>query len=121
MVSIKLNDETIVRPNGINVLGKVIDDDHPNIIEGLLRLKRACQVTKTKLDQLENLLFSLEESDYDFTAKSTVEDLKGMAMTKLQASELVATHFAWFLVEQNQSTTYENQIDAKADLTTTSI
>ena len=34
-MSIKLNDETIVRPDGVNVLGKLIDDDHPNVVEGL--------------------------------------------------------------------------------------
>ena len=62
-------------------------------------------------------MFSQDESDYDFTAKSSIEDLKGMAMSKLQAPEIVATHFAWFLVEQNQTTTYESQINQQTDLT----
>ena len=62
-------------------------------------------------------MFGQDESDYDFTAKSSIEDLKAMAMTKLQAPEIVATHFAWFLVEQNQTSTYESQINQKTDLT----
>ena len=41
-VSIKLNDETIVRPDGIATSPRVINGDHPSVIEGMLRLRRAC-------------------------------------------------------------------------------
>ena len=41
-VSIKLNDETIVRPDGLLSCPRVIDGDHPSVVEGMLRLRRAC-------------------------------------------------------------------------------
>ena len=42
-VSIQLNDKTIVRPaDGMATSPKVIDHNHASVVEGMLRLRRAC-------------------------------------------------------------------------------
>ena len=66
-------------------------------------------MNKIKLDQVEDLLFSLEDSEYDFTAKVSIIELKNIIMSKLQANERVSLDFARYLVEQNDQSFYADQ------------
>ena len=59
-VSIQVNDETIFDAEGVATSPRVIDANHESVLEGMLRLRRACQINKIKLDQIENLLFAKE-------------------------------------------------------------
>ena len=99
--SICLNDDIIYDADGMTLSARVMDEKHPSVIEGMVRLKRACQVQKVKLDLIENLLFEVEGKEYDFSAKITIQDLKTLLQKKLQSGEKVSLDFARYLIEQN--------------------
>ena len=107
--SVQLNDETIIDADGMAMSVRVMDEKHESVIEGMMRLRRACQVNKVKLDQIENLLFEDEGKEYDFSAKVTIQELMKLLKKKLQSSDKVSFDFARYLIEQNDQTLYQDQ------------
>jgi len=59
----------------------MIDEKNVNVKEGIVRLKRLCSITLTKLDHIENLLFG---QDYKPESKFSIEYLQGVFQDKLQ-------------------------------------
>lgn len=98
---IEVNDKTVFAEGGLPLSPKEVTLDTPSVKEGLLRLRRACQLNFVRLDHVENFLFG---KDYRPEKKITIAFTKEAIMAKLDMGESHALDFARYLIEQGGST-----------------
>lgn len=110
MLKIEENDKTVFNENGFPLSPKEITADSPNVREGFLRLRHACQINLIKIDHIENFLFG---SDYRFEGKLSIKVIKQAAETKLMMKDEGALDFARYLIEQNSTISHTIEPDTK--------
>ena len=96
-MKIQVNDKTILSPEGITLSPPVVTANSPNVREGFVRLRYACQINFIRHDSIENFLFG---RDYAPEKKLTIRKVKEAAIEKLKMTENAALDWARFLIEQ---------------------
>lgn len=94
---------------GFPLSPKEVTSASPNVKEGFLRLRHACQINLIKHDCIENFLFG---KDYRPEGKLSIKTTKQAILEKLEMREGAALDFARYLIEQSSSISVTELDDA---------